>query len=194
MKREELQAIVAAHAKWVTGEGGGVRADLTGANLGGAYLTGANLGGAYLTGADLTGAYLGGANLGGAYLGGANLTGADLTGANLRVIRDDVRALLDAAPAEVPALMEALRGGRFDGTLYEGDCACLVGTLANARHKDYRDLKGLRPDASRPAERWALAIGQGDTPETNQVAAITAGWIEEWQAERAAATPPEAVS
>ena len=65
------------------------RADLTGADLRGAYLTDADLTGAYLTdadltGANLTGAYLRGADLTGAYLlRGANLTGANLTGANL---------------------------------------------------------------------------------------------------------------
>ncbi len=54
-----------------------------GANLSGADLSGAYLGGANLSGADLSGAYLGGANLSGAYLGGANLSGANLSRANL---------------------------------------------------------------------------------------------------------------
>jgi hypothetical protein len=58
-------------------------ADLTGADLTGAYLKGADLTGAYLKGADLTGAYLKGADLKGADLTGADLTGADLTGADL---------------------------------------------------------------------------------------------------------------
>jgi len=60
------------------------RANLEGANLGGAYLEGANLGGAYLEGANLEGANLEGAYLGGAYLEGANLEGANLEGAYLR--------------------------------------------------------------------------------------------------------------
>ena len=64
-------------------------ADLTGADLRGAYLMGADLMGAYLMGADLTGAdlrgaYLMGADLMGADLRGAYLTGADLMGADLR--------------------------------------------------------------------------------------------------------------
>lgn len=57
------------------------------------------------------------------------------------------------------------------------ECACLVGTLAKARGCEVRDLK---PDAARPAERFALAIKAGDTPETNQVSDIVAEWIEEW--------------
>ena len=59
-------------------------ANLTGANLRGAFLRGANLDCANLTGAFLTGANLRGANLDCAFLAGANLTGANLTGANLR--------------------------------------------------------------------------------------------------------------
>ena len=64
-------------------------ADLTGANLMGAYLRHADLSGADLTGADLRCAYLrhadlSGANLRHADLSGADLRHADLSGANLR--------------------------------------------------------------------------------------------------------------
>ena len=65
------------------------RADLRGAYLSGAYLREADLSEAYLrgadlSGADLSGAYLRGADLRGAYLSGAYLSGADLSGAYLR--------------------------------------------------------------------------------------------------------------
>ena len=60
------------------------RADLRGADLGGANLRDADLGGANLRGADLGGANLLGADLGGANLRGADLRGANLCGANLR--------------------------------------------------------------------------------------------------------------
>jgi hypothetical protein len=62
---------------------GGMRANLTRANLAGANLTRADLTGANLTRADLTGANLAGANLTRADLAGADLAGADLAGANL---------------------------------------------------------------------------------------------------------------
>ena len=74
-------------------EPGGERANLSGADLRGAYLLRANLRGAdlrganlwraNLRGADLCGADLCGANLWGAYLSGADLWRADLCGANL---------------------------------------------------------------------------------------------------------------
>ena len=73
MTQEELNAILEKHKKWLSGESGGMRA-----NLGGANLRGADLGGANLRGADLRGADLRGADLGGANLGGADLRGADL--------------------------------------------------------------------------------------------------------------------
>ena len=80
---DELRTILSAHAKWMRGEKGGSRANLTGADLTGANLTGANLTRANLTGADLPGANLTGANLTGANLTGANLTRADLAWAKL---------------------------------------------------------------------------------------------------------------
>ena len=59
-------------------------ADLTRANLKGAWLQGANLQRANLSGANLFGAHLTRANLKGADLKGAELTGANLTRANLK--------------------------------------------------------------------------------------------------------------
>ena len=50
--KDELAAILADHLKWVRNEGGKM-ADLSGANLIGAYLIGANLSRAYLGGANL---------------------------------------------------------------------------------------------------------------------------------------------
>jgi uncharacterized protein YjbI with pentapeptide repeats len=163
---------------------------LDGANLDGANLRNANLDGANLDGANLAGANLDGANLDGANLAGAYLAGANLAGANLAGIRADFRAILDAAVAEVPGLLAALKEGRVDGSCYEGTCSCLVGTIANVRGAHYTDLTGIVPNADRPAERWFLAIGEGDKPETSPVVRITVGWIEEWQNERAAAAAP----
>ena len=168
-------------------------ADLGGADLGGAYLGDAYLGDAYLGDADLGGADLGGADLrgadlGDADLGDADLRGADLRGADLAPIRADVEAVLATSPHEVAGLLTALRAGEINGSVYEGACACLVGTFARLRGCHYTEIPELEPDSSRPAERWALAIRQGDTPETSQVSAITAEWVAEWLAAHPEAT------
>ena len=84
MTPDDLRWNLDKHAKWLRGEKGGERANLTGANLTEANLTEANLRGADLRDADLTEANLTEANLRGANLTGANLTGANLTEANLR--------------------------------------------------------------------------------------------------------------
>jgi len=185
-------------------------ADLSGANLSGADLSGANLSGAYLRsadlsganlrsadlrsadlrsaylsgadlrGADLRGAYLSGADLRSAYLSGADLRGANLSGAYLTPIRDDLWAVLSSSPMEVSGLLAALKEGRVDGSTYEGDCACLVGTLANLRHCMHNAIDGLNPDSSRPIECFFAAIKKGDTPETNQFSKLACEWIESW--------------
>jgi hypothetical protein len=73
-----------------------IEPDLRGAYLNWADLTEANLSGAWLDRADLRGAYLSKADLSGAHLFGAFLNGADLRGADLR--RADLgRASLGAA-------------------------------------------------------------------------------------------------
>ena len=98
MTPEKLAEILAAHKLWLNDEEGGVKADLSGADLSCANLSGAdlscanlscanlscaNLSGADLSGADLSGANLRCANLGGADLRRADLSWADLSGANL---------------------------------------------------------------------------------------------------------------
>jgi hypothetical protein len=160
------------------------RADLSSADLRAADLYGADLYGADLRYANLRYANLYGADLCGADLGRADLDGANLRSADLGAIRADLRSVLDVSPAEVPGLLAALREGRVNGTAYSGECACLVGTIANVRGCAYDAIPDLRPDASRPAERWFLAIATGDAPETSQVVSITVEWVEDWLAAR----------
>jgi uncharacterized protein YjbI with pentapeptide repeats len=152
-------------------------ADLRGADLGGADLRGANLGGADLRGADLCDADLGGADL-----RGANLRGANLRGANLREFRDDLWAVLSAAPKEVSGLRAAIAEGRIDGSTYSGECACLVGTIANIRGVNENALGILKPNSSRPIETFFMAIKKGDMPDTNQASALALEWTDMWLA------------
>ena len=84
MTRTELLEILERHRKWLAGEAGGQRADLSDADLRYADLSGANLRYANLRYADLSGADLRYADLSGANLRYANLSGADLSGADLR--------------------------------------------------------------------------------------------------------------
>jgi hypothetical protein len=165
-------------------------ANLSGANLSDANLSDANLSGANLSDANLSGADLSGANLSDANLSRANLSGADLSGANLSEIRDDVWKVLDAAPHEVTGLLFAVREGRINGSVYNGECACLVGTIAALRTCSVHDLpREIRPDACRLAERWFLGIKPGDAPEHHPVSRITAEWIEAWMTAHAVPVP-----
>ena len=142
---------------------------------------GANLGEAYLRGA-----YLRGANLVGAYLRGAYLRGADLRGAEnlpeeyFTMCRDDFWAVLSGSPVEIPGLRKAIVEGRIDGSTYEGECACLVGTIANVKGCNYQKLETVKANSNRPAEQFFMNIKKGDKPEKNQFSKLALGWLDEF--------------
>ena len=141
--------------------------------------------GAVLSDADLSGADLRGAALSDAALRDADLRGAVLRGAALRSFKADFFLNLLRARNEVPYLIAALKEGRVDGSQYEGECACLVGTLANARGASYAEMF---PDhySGNPAEQWFLMIKKGDKPGDDTGGGFAAQkaleWAEEFQA------------
>jgi uncharacterized protein YjbI with pentapeptide repeats len=136
-------------------------ADLSNADLSKADLSNADLRKADLSKADLHNANLHNADLSKADLSKADLSKADLSNADLRNFKSDLWMTLTQNVQEVPSLVEALRGGRVDGSTYEGSCACLVGTIANAKDKSYMSLDY---GSNHPAERWFLMIRKGDKP------------------------------
>jgi len=162
-------------------------ADLRGANLRGADLRGANLYGANLRGANLHGANLRGANLRGANLYGANLRGANLYGANLygadldklpksyiNSCSRDMLFIFEHLKSELPGLRKALVEGKINGTQYEGDCACLIGTLGKLDggiDNVCETIPFYEKGVENPSESWFLNIREGDTPENNQFSA-----------------------
>jgi hypothetical protein len=155
-------------------------ANLQGANLQGADLQGANLEDADLQGADLQGADLQGANLQRANLQGANLQGANLQGADLQPIRREAYLVALAYREEAPGLIRALEEGRVDGTVYEGSCSCLCGTIANLREGELANGERLPiAQSSSPIEMFVLGIRKGDTPATSQQSALLVGWLRE---------------
>ena len=123
MDKQELKAILGKHLKWLRGEDGGERANLSEANLSEANLFGANLSEADLSRANLSGAYLFEANLSRANLSGANLSRANLSGANLSRANqseaDLSRANLSGANLFGANLSEAdLSGANLSGANY----------------------------------------------------------------------------
>ena len=128
-----------------------------------------------LRGADLSDADLSDADLSDAVLRGANLSDADL-----RSFKADFWAVLTTARKEIPGLVKAMREGRINGSTYEGDCACLVGTIANVRHVP---VDTLERDSSRPAEQWFLMIKNGDKPNDDTGGGFALGKALEWAEE-----------
>ena len=163
-----------------------VGARLVGARLDGASLVGARLVGASLDGASLVGARLDGASLDGASLDGARLDGASLDKRTLRSFKADLWMILAGARAEIPGLMAALKEGRVNGSAYAGECACLVGTIANIRHVD---VDTMERDYTRPAEQWFLMINEGDMPGDKSGGGFASAKALEWIEEFAALVP-----
>jgi len=154
-----------------------------------------------LRGADLSGADLRAADLSNADLRAADLSGADLRGTNLTPILDDFYAVLSQAPAEVPALIAALDAGRVNGSMYsDGECGCLIGTLAIASGIDPQErgkcqsVHDLAGNGWRPAERFFLSIQKGHTPENSQPAKLARDWAQAWLDRMRAAFAPAAES
>ena len=150
MDKQELKNILDKHLKWLRGENGGKRANLSGANLfganlfwanlsradlfwanlsradlfwanlSGANLSGANLSGANLFEANLSGANLSRANLSGANLFGANLSGANLSGANLSGANLSEANLSEANLSEANLFEANLSGANLSGANLSG--------------------------------------------------------------------------
>jgi uncharacterized protein YjbI with pentapeptide repeats len=155
--------------------------DLRGSNLRGSNLSGSDLSDSDLSDSDLSDSDLSGSDLSDSDLSGSNLSGSNLSGSDLTPIKNDFFNVLLLAPFEIDGLESALRDGRVNGLTYEGDCACLVGTTANVAKKNYYALGELKPNASRPIEKFFLSINKGDTPENNQFSALVVQWIEEFK-------------
>ena len=81
--------------------------------------------------------------------------------------------IFQSLKGELPYLRDKLIKGEVDGTQYEGDCACLIGSLGKAdggidkvcETIPYYD-KGLHNFA----EQWFWQIKKGDTPKNNEFA------------------------
>ena len=164
----QYQNILEKHDMWIKDIEGGKRADLERADIRGADLRGANL-----RGADLRGANLRGANLRGAYLRGAYLERADI-----EPIKKDMFDVLLRAIPEIPMLKDAIKNGKIDGSTYEGECACLCGTIEKSDR--FLSQCNMR-DADRPIERFFAGISAGDTPESNHFSKTALEWVEEFE-------------
>jgi len=154
--------------------------NLSFSNLSFSDLSGSNLSGSNLRDSNLSFSNLSGSDLSGSDLSGSNLSFSNLSGSNLTPIRDDLWAVLSAAPREVKALRSALIAGFVDGSTYSGECSCLVGTIAAARKVSIDNLGNLKPNSQRPIERLFMSIKKGDTPETNLISRIVLDWVDEW--------------
>lgn len=78
----------------------------------------------------------------------------------------------------------------MDGSTYTGDCACLVGTIANAKRCD---VETLERNSSRLAETWFMQIRPGNTPDNHWPTKLAAEWVAAWIDNMRAAFAPQEV-
>ena len=109
-----------------------------------------------------------------------------------RQIANDIWEILDHAQAEAAGVLLAIQEGRISGSYYEGECACLVGTIANLRGlpncEDGRawftskrmHMDGIGHDLGRPAERFFMLIGKGDTPANSAQSRFAEWAVKTW--------------
>ncbi|NNE30800.1 MAG: hypothetical protein HKN40_00370 [Winogradskyella sp.] len=117
----------------------------------------------------------------GADLSSADLSSANLSSADLSSIKNDYWVLLLNAIPEVKNLKKAIKYGKINGSTYEGECACLCGTLEKSTdNKLARRIYDLR-DSGRPIERFFLGINKGDTPENSQFSKLALDWLLEFE-------------
>jgi len=81
---------------------------------------------------------------------------------------------------EVKSLLTHLREGKINGSVYSGQCPCLVGTIANIKKCSYKSIEGIEPNSSRPIERFFISIKPGHIPETSKKVKEIEGWILEY--------------
>ena len=127
--------------------------------------------------ANLSYSDLRGSDLSYSNLSGSDLRGSYLSGSDLSVFRRDIEHVLFCNPNEAQAVVDALEAGKVDGSFYEGECACLVGTIRNARGCE---LNAIEMDSNRPAERWFTQFVPGRSCENYSPAKLTADWIRDW--------------
>lgn len=85
-------------------------------------------------------------------------------------------------------LKQNIIDGKIDGSTYDGECACLSGTLFNGATKNNGPQEPIVKakimscrNAARPIERFFLGIRNGDKPETNQFSKLALEWLEEFE-------------
>lgn len=165
-------------------------ADLSGARLNNSDLSHANLDGAklnysYLKNADLSGADLNKADLDNANLIGVTLNRAKLAGVlNIETTvlpqkfkKDLVYILANSKKNEVKLLKNMLSGGKISGSSYSRSvgCICFLDTLSQSFTSDLTEsilIPFYEIGLHNPAEQLFFQIGEGNTPENNQFAAM----------------------
>ncbi len=94
--------------------------------------------------------------------------------------KHDFWAVLLKAKTEISGLRDFLINGQIDGTKYEGECACLKGSIANIKNCHYTKIPLIKADSSEPSEIWFLQIKKGMTPENSEIVKLTVAWIDEF--------------
>ena len=73
-----------------------------------------------------------------------------------------------------------MKAGKINGSQYQGECACLVGTIANVKGVS---IDSYTANQSNPAEQWFLMIKEGDKPHDKSGGGFALGKALDWSLE-----------
>ena len=164
-----------------------VRSSFIGSRFDGSRFIGSHFDGSRFVRSSFIGSHFVGSHFDGSRFVGSHFDGSRFDGSRFDGEGDakqDFLSIISDARDEIAGLIAALRDGRINGSVYSGDCACLVGTIANLRGVDVRTL---HCDSSRPAEKWFLMISEGDKPGYSSPGGYASGKALEWAEEYIAA-------
>ena len=159
-----------------------VGSSFVGSSFDGSRFVGSSFDGSSFVGSSFVGSSFDGSRFVGSSFDGSSFVGSSFDGEG--DAKQDFLSIISDARDEIAGLIAALRDGRINGSVYSGDCACLVGTIANLRGVDVRTL---HCDSSRPAEKWFLMISEGDRPGYSSPGGYASGKALEWAEEYIAA-------
>ena len=99
---------------------------------------------------------------------------------DLSSVKSDFWDVLKLVPEEIKGLKKAIIHGKVNGSVHDGEYACLFGIISYLRKFKYNEINIEKHNIKRPIERFFSAIKKNDTPWNSQFSKLAVEWIDEF--------------